>query len=120
VPREEAATSAPAIKVESEAEGRPRFKRKYHAALPEWRTITVTAYTGSYGDRYYSGELTQPGGRWVTFDPERVADKILDRELVPLVMALCREMLHMDDAYIASNPSEYDDEMGHRWRRVKT
>lgn len=116
-PKVEAPRAPSAITVSDKREDRPKFRRTYKAALPAGRTIEVTAHSG-YGGRYYGGELTQPSGRWVLFDPERVADKILDPELVPLIMSLSREMLQMDDEFMASKPREFTDENGQRWVRA--
>jgi hypothetical protein len=105
------------ISVTNELGDRPAFKRTYKARLSQGRAITITART-TFSGRNYSGELTQPGGRWVLFDPERVADKIIDPALVAPVMEICRAALSMDDAYVASRPREFVDEGGTTWRRV--
>jgi hypothetical protein len=70
------------------------------------------------GHRFTSGELTQSNGRWVLFEPERPADKILDREILPIVQRFCDEILALDAAYVKSDPGEFVDVRGVRWRRV--
>jgi hypothetical protein len=79
--------------------------------------VKVSIHT-SCGSRFDLGELTQPGGRWVMFDPKDPAEKILDRELVPLVIAACKEIFELDNAFMKSDPGEYIDEKGQTWKRV--
>ena len=94
---------------------RPEFERVYSADLGNGKIIEVRYRT--YINRSNSGELDQPGGRYVLFDPDNVADKILDPALVPLVQARCDEIKQIDAAYIKSKPSEFIDEDGVKWRR---
>jgi hypothetical protein len=98
----------------------PAFKRLYKGQLDARCSITVTARTGYGGTRYKSGELTQPNGKWVLFDPDAVADKILDPALVPLVQAFCDEAAAQDVAFIRNDPSQFIDERGVRWVRTQT
>ena len=116
---EDSTRAAPssAVAVKAVREERPQFSREYTAPLPGFRSMKITART-TYGRRDFSGEITQPGGRWVLFDPERVADRILDPQLVPVVMEMCREIFRLDDAFMASKPSEFVDEGGTRWQRT--
>lgn len=94
----------------------PAFKREYRGKLTSGRLVLVTARTG-YG-RYYSGELDQLGGRWVLFDPEAVADKIIDPELVPQVEEFCQRVISIDKQFIDSAPGSFIDESGQKWVRV--
>jgi hypothetical protein len=110
-------TSALAIAIESKPADRPRFERIYTAQLDARASIKIRMYTSYGGDRYSSAELDQPNGRWVTFDPDRVADKILDPLLVPIVEKYCAEIARQDKEFIASNPSEFTDESGTVWQR---
>jgi hypothetical protein len=66
----------------------PKFARSYTVKLDDRATLRVTIK--SFLGRYSSGELTQPNGRWVFFDPDRIADKILDPVLLPLVERYCK------------------------------
>lgn len=72
--------------------------------------------TRSYGRRF-SGELTQPNGRWVHFDPERIADKIIDPLLVPLVEKAVRAVFALDKAFMDSRPDRFTDEKDRVWVR---
>lgn len=114
--RDHVSTTDSGIHIEDNRADRPEFKRTYTAKLDNRCSIKLEIRTG-YGDRYKSGELTQPDGRYVLFDPERVADKIIDPTLVPLVEDACREILTLDREYVASNPDRFTDEGGHIWVR---
>lgn len=106
------------LRIEDKPSDRPKFERVYSADLTNGRTIKVTMRTTFGGRRYSFGELNQPGGRWVIFEPERVADKILDPALVPLVQSKVDEILEIDRRFVASDPSEFVDEGGVQWRRI--
>lgn len=110
--------NAMGVRVKLKPEGRPRFERTYTAALTENVRIKITCRTFYGSNRSSSGELTQSNGRYVLFDPERVADKILDPRLIPLVEVACEAILSMDREWIRSRPSEFTDESGAVWRRV--
>lgn len=95
----------------------PEFKRLYKVRLDGRAEMTVTIKE-FMGRRYMSGELTQPNGRWVLFDPERVADKILDPALVPLIEARVCEIAQLDRSFIGNGPREFIDEKRQRWVRA--
>lgn len=96
---------------------RPAFKREYRAQLSNGRSLLVTIKTSYGGDRYKSGELDQPGDKWVMFDPDAVADKIIDPILVPVVQKYCDQINAIDKQFRDSNPQEFVDEGGTHWRR---
>lgn len=104
------------VKIKEVREDRPSFKREYEVPV-DHRVVKITARSSAGLGRWYSGELTQPGGRWVLFDPERIADKILDPALVPLVEVACRDILSIDRAFMASRPNSFVDEGGSTWVR---
>lgn len=106
------------ITVSLAPEERPEFKRVYSKTLTERARVKVEAKTFIGSARFFSGELTQPNGRWVLFDPREIADKILDPALVPLVQAFCTEVARLDKAFMANSPGEFVDEGGSTWRRV--
>lgn len=99
----------------------PEFRREYTVMLPRDIAMKITIRSTYYSYSGYSlstqGELTQPGGRWVLFEPERPADKILDRELLPSVEAYCDEILAQDRQFRHSKPGEFTDESGVIWIR---
>jgi hypothetical protein len=68
--------------------------------------------------RMDTSELDQSDGKWVLFDLHAPADKILDRDLIPIVERYCADILKMDDAYMGA-AVEFTDKQGHVWRRVK-
>jgi hypothetical protein len=108
------------ITIESVREEMPKFKRVYKSNLSNGRSLIVTIYNwdGFRTNVMKSGELDQPDKRWVLFDPDAVADKILDAQLVPEVQALCDRINQIDVQFRASKPPEFTDEKGVTWRRV--
>lgn len=107
------------ITVSTKPEDRPRFTRIYTKQLDSRARVKVEAKTFlSRRDRYFSGELTQPNGRWVLFDPKEVAEKILDPTLVPLIEAFVAEAMRLDRAFMANDPGEFVDEDRVKWQRV--
>ena len=101
----------------------PEFQRKYTAHLTKGRTIVITTrgtyYKFSGFEVSVSGELDQQGGKYILFDPEAVADKILDPELAPLVQHHCNVILAIDRQWRNSKPSTFKDESGAVWQQVK-
>lgn len=115
-PRQHVGQTSSGIHVEDVAADVPQFQRVYTVQLDARASMKITAKT-FIGDRMISGELTQPNGRWVLFEPERPADKILDPTLLPLIERACTEILSLDRDYISSDPGEFTDERGQKWRR---
>jgi len=97
----------------------PEFERiyKFRIETPT-RTVelTITAQT-FLGSRMVRGELTQSNGRWILFDPDQVAEKIIDRELVPIVQEKCNEILRVDKNFVDSKPDRFKDTSGDTWIR---
>ena len=107
------------ISVEQKPEDAPKFSRVYKARLDDRASITVTMRSWSYGrDRMADGELTQPNGRWVLFDPRAVADKILDPLLLPLIQRHVDEIFRLDAEFMQSAPSRFTDERGQAWGKL--
>ena len=94
-----------AIQITKKPEDAPRFKRLYNVKLNNSASMTITIYTLWKGRRTRSGELTQPNGRWVLFDPDAVAEKILDPLLVPLIEQWVKKIYALDDEFTRSSPS---------------
>ncbi|MBD9542981.1 hypothetical protein IB276_26400 [Ensifer sp. ENS04] len=107
------------ISIALKPEDIPRFHRTYSKRLSNKAVCAITMsnyYIGS--GRMSSGELTQPNGRWVLFDPERIADKILDPALVPLIEEFAKQVMALDREFMKNRPSEFVDESGVVWRRA--
>jgi hypothetical protein len=96
----------------------PQFKRAYTKQLDSRAKITVEMKTYWAGHRAKHGELRQPNGNAVWFDPDRIAERILDPILVPLVQECVREIYLIDAQFMASKPKEYVDKSGVKWRRA--
>jgi hypothetical protein len=103
------------LRIESVRQDRPAFERIYHVRLNADVTMKIQIkWSADY--LYKSGELDQTDGKWVLFDPESPADKILDRELLPSVEQRCRQILQMDNEFRNSEPSEFTDTRGRVWK----
>src|SRR5271154_5352658 len=107
--------TASGINVESIRSEVPEFRRVYNARLDARASVKIEIRT-SYGHRSANGELTQPNGRWILFDPDRIADKILDPTLVPLVERYVAEIIELDRQFVKSDPGEFIDVQGATWR----
>jgi hypothetical protein len=111
------------IKITLSPDDVPKFKRSYVVTVGDGFKVEVPMY-----DTYYSrlertnlyATLTSKDGRYILFNVHAVADKILDRELYPLVQAQVDRILAMDAEFVKSRPSEFTDESGQRWQRVAT
>lgn len=107
------------IDVKDVAADTPEFRREYRARLNEHISIKVTLRNSYGGSRYDDSELDQNDGKWVLFDVHAPADKILDRELLPIVQQYCDAILQLDADFIRSDPSQFTDEKNRVWRRVE-
>lgn len=67
----------------------------------------------------FDDELKQVDGKRVSFDCENVAEKILDRGLVPAVESACVRVHDEAISYWKANndPKEFTDSDGFLWRR---
>ncbi|MNK47804.1 hypothetical protein D3C87_666230 [compost metagenome] len=101
--------------IENGKEDQPKFSRTYTKQLSAVAEIKLDFTTSNYWGRKASGTLTQPNYNYIFFDPHRIADKILDPKLVPLVEAFCLAAILEDARWIKENANEYTDETGQRW-----
>lgn len=100
----------------------PTFARIYQANLSKDRKLKVTIIGRT---QHYDllpnidkiGQIDQFDGKWTIFDPDDVADKIIDPQLVPEVQKLCSEINAADKKYRENKPSEFTDESGTTWVR---
>lgn len=100
----------------------PEFKRQYVAPLRGLAggTITITMYTSSYlgrTDQY--GELRQGDGKYILFHVHDIARDIIDRGLVNEVQKLTEHALALDAQFVKSEPDEFVDSKGTRWRKAQ-
>jgi hypothetical protein len=98
-------------------EDQPDFRRIYNAIIGNGIHIELEAYS-FLGSRSWRGELRQKDGRCVWFEPQRVADKILDPILVPMIEEVCAEIFDLDKAYIKYKPNSFTDKSGTVWVRA--
>ncbi len=103
------------IEIRNGREENPRFRRIYSARVTDEVSIECEAYT-MFG-RSWSGNLMQRNGDAVYFDPQHPARKIIDRDLVPLVVERCNEMIASDNLYMKSNRPTVKSVDGTVWER---
>jgi hypothetical protein len=94
----------------------PRFERVYKAKV-DGIIVEVTIKDYNFSTLSYSGVMTQSDKRWVIFDPERPADRIIDQILLPKVKPVLKAILEADRQFRALPPSQFTDERGHVWVR---
>lgn len=107
------------IEVKLTPEDPPEFERIYTTRISDQVSMKIRT-KHAYSSIMYFGELNQTGGRWVLFEPERPADKILDRELLPLIEERCRQIIVADKAFRNAAPEIYIDTSGVKWSRCST
>jgi hypothetical protein len=115
---EDVTTTSSGVRVQDLPNNRPSFKRRYTARVNDQVSLKIELHTSYGGSTYDTSELDQRNGKWVLFDAKSPADKILDREILPIVERLCKEILEIDTAYRRGKPNEFIDEAGVKWRRV--
>lgn len=99
----------------------PRFKRTYKTVIDgRWRLEIEYALNILNGRKRECslGYITQSNGRYIYFEPHRIADKIIDPVLVPLLEDACREIAGLDAEYWANKPDSFIDETGQKWVRA--
>ncbi len=106
------------IHIENVRSDRPEFHRIYTATVGDGFHIKVEM-KWFLGSRFDSSMITQKDGKYIFFQAHEVADKIIDRELYPLVQKAVDEILREDKRFIDSNPAEYIDQTGTTWRRAQ-
>jgi len=107
-----------AIKAESLPEDEPKFKRRYTTEIAGGFRLEVEMKTYTHGSRYCSGYLWQSNGKMIGFDPHAVADKIIDRDLAPLVQQLSDQIIALDKDFCRSGTGQYTDDTGVMWIRA--
>jgi hypothetical protein len=104
------------IKVTDVREDAPEFRRDYESVIVRGIKVKISVRRGFFRGSYYkSGELTQPNGKWVLFDPEDVADKILDPEILGEVERVCSDIIAMDNAWRSEPKRAFVDKNGQQW-----
>lgn len=106
------------IKVDLRPEDVPQFRRTYTARLDSRAEAEIVMSTSSYFGRRGSGTLRQPNYRYIFFDPDAIADKIIDPALVPLVQSFAETVFAMDREFMREAALEFRDEKGQLWRRA--
>ena len=98
----------------------------FHMQLSQGRELIVEAKQTEYLSIYestggveFSDKLKQPNGNWILFDCAAVADKVLDRDLVPEVEKDCA-IVHAQALMFwkETPPNQFTDQRGVTWRKV--
>lgn len=95
-----------------------RFERVY-TATTKYHNIKVIVKIKELSGLWYTGELDQPNGKWVLFDPEAPADKILDPQLLPEVEQLCKQIIALDKEFRAAPRTSITDDKKRIWKQVQ-
>lgn len=104
------------------ASGGIQLEREYQEEIKSGITLTVvskqTGYTSIYPDGIeFDDVLTQADGKRVDFNCDAVADKIIDRELVPIVQKECKTTHAVAmDFWTRTPPTEFGDDRGRIWK----
>ena len=112
-----AGTQGPTYAVEDTRADIPTFQRTYTAKINREVSIKVTI-KWAYSSLMKSGELDQLDGKWILFDPDAPADKILDRDILPPIKKVLAEIISADSTWRAARPDQFTDEGGATWRRT--
>ena len=106
------------IGVVDSREDRPQFARTYTARMPSGTALEIKINRFRIiDDVWMLGSLTQLNGKYVFFDPRKVADKIIDRELLPSVEEAVSKILSLDSEFRKTKPPEFTDTDGVTWIR---
>lgn len=102
----------------------PKFNRVYKIPLISKPGLTMTVesrylYGGYAGDKiyYFITTLSQSDGSSIIFDPEKVADKVIDKTIIPEIIRIFQDIQQIDKEYRASRPPSFVDEEGITWNR---
>lgn len=102
---------------------RPKMKRIYvhhlDGQFKGFRIDLQREYNYS-NERDGYGMVTQPDGKWILVNLNRVAQDILNPDLAPIIEEILTRMAALDREWISSNPTEWTDNKGVTWVRTKT
>lgn len=116
--QQEAPTMVDGVEVRDVPQDPPAFERVYVESISDNVTVRITMKSYSFGRSDRFGELQQSDGKYVLFNIGRVAEKIIQAELVPHVERAVQHVLALDAAYMKSKPASFVDVHGTRWVRA--
>lgn len=94
------------------------FERIYAVTVGDGFKIRVRMKWFCGGRRNdYSSTVTQRDGKQIGFDLHSVADKIIDRDLYPLVQDAADAIIAMDREIEQNPPRRFTDTHGNTWVR---
>jgi hypothetical protein len=105
------------INIENRRDDPPEFPRTYTALATSGVVVIIKSWQSRFDFLYQSGELMQPDGKSVTFTPDKIADEIIDSDLLPSVKEIVKQILKIDAAFRKTKPSEFIDDKGVTWVR---
>lgn len=100
------------------------FKTTYTMPLTDGRTLKVDSLSEPWlSDTIdFSDQLQQADGRWVIFDCDNIADKIIDHSLVTEVTPYCANIHETAKLFWEERnytPDEFMDRQGVVWKKVQ-
>lgn len=98
----------------------PDFRREYSTTIARGIVVTIEIRKGHGNETYTNGELRQPDRKYIFFDPDRPAEKIIDPVLLPEIEVVCREIAKVDSQWRARPILEFTDKAGQRWVRAES
>ena len=111
--------SHPNIKIDDIRDDAPEFGKTYAGKLSNNARVELTARCWfSWERRSWTGSLTQPNGNSISFDPDRIADKIIDPVLVPLVKAFVDASKQLDAEFMNGPLNSLVDNKGGIWKKA--
>lgn len=116
-------TSEPSLKQD------PTFVVTFSAPLSQGRSIKITARSMPWLRQYdlgdeveFEDEVRQADGKWVVFDCDAIADRIIDLDLVKELRSYCKIGHEMAKDYWKKrdySPDEFVDSTGQKWIKAK-
>lgn len=96
----------------------PEVQMNVTSELTPWLEKCDSSSCGEFA-LGFSDELKQRDGKWVNFDCDNVAEKIIDRDLVPKVETACSSVHEIAKMYWIkhNDPTEFTDDKGRVWKR---
>lgn len=117
----EAELNKPEITILPSRNDNPReMVRRYKAVLPSGCWIEVEFATSTYGSgRSSTSFLYQASDKSVLFTASKIANLVINQDLIMPLTASLAEIMQLDDEYVKSTPDEFIDKNGQKWIKAQ-